>query len=230
MAPQPIPVVGPTSFLGRFGVREILLTFRDKSFLRYCLVTLLFFTVMGQLMSTLSVYAVEWAGLTKVQLGTIYSMNGLMVVFLQFPAVRFTNTMRLTSAMALGSVLYGIGYGMMGFGGGMALLTLAMIIVTTGEIIATPATQQLASNFSTEATRGRYMGIYGLFNSFGWSLGPLVGGILLDSFRGRPMMVWGAIAFLAFSAVLGYLDLRRRLGPARDRNTEGAMARVTTAA
>ena len=230
MAPQPIPVVGPTSFLGRFGVREILQTFRDKSFLQYCLVTLLFFTVMGQLMSTLSVYAVEWAGLTKVQLGTIYSMNGLMVVFLQFPAVRFTNTMRLTSAMALGSVLYGIGYGMMGFGGGMALLTLAMIIVTTGEIIATPATQQLASNFSTEATRGRYMGIYGLFNSFGWSLGPLVGGILLDSFRGRPMMVWGAIAFLAFSAVLGYLDLRRRLGPARDRNTEGAMARVTTAA
>ena len=229
-APQPIPVVGPTSFLGRFGVREILLTFRDKSFLQYCLVTLLFFTVMGQLMSTLSVYAVEWAGLTKVQLGTIYSMNGLMVVFLQFPAVRFTNRMRLTVAMAVGSTLYGIGYGMMGFGGGMALLTVAMVVVTTGEIIATPPSQQLASNFSTESNRGRYMGIYGLFNSFGWSLGPLVGGVLLDAFHGRPMMVWGAIAFLAFAAVAGYLDLSRRLEPARDRNTEGGMVRATTAA
>jgi MFS family permease len=225
----PVPAVGPTSFLARFGVREILQTFRDRSFLRYCLVTLLFFTVMAQLMSTLSVYAVEWAGLTKVQLGTIYSMNGLMVVFLQFPAVRFTNSMRLTTAMALGSALYGIGYGMMGLGSGMGLLTLAMFVVTAGEIVATPPSQQLASNFSTEATRGRYMGIYGLFNSFGWSLGPLVGGVLLDTLPGRPMMVWGAITLLAFLAVLGYLDLRRRLDPSRDRNTEGAVARTVAA-
>jgi MFS family permease len=225
----PVPAVGPTSFLARFGMREILQTFRDRSFLRYCLVTLLFFTVMAQLMSTLSVYAVEWAGLTKVQLGTIYSMNGLMVVFLQFPAVRFTNSMRLTTAMALGSALYGIGYGMMGLGSGMGLLTFAMFVVTAGEIVATPPSQQLASNFSTEATRGRYMGIYGLFNSFGWSLGPLVGGVLLDTLPGRPMMVWGAITLLAFLAVLGYLDLRRRLDPSRDRNTEGAVVRTAAA-
>jgi MFS family permease len=101
--------------------------------------------------------------------------------------------------------------------------------VTAGEIVATPPSQQLASNFSTEATRGRYMGIYGLFNSFGWSLGPLVGGVLLDTLPGRPMMVWGAITLLAFLAVLGYLDLRRRLDPSRDRNTEGAVVRTAAA-
>lgn len=228
-APGPIPAVGPISFMERLGARDIVRTFRDRSFLRYCLTTLLFFTVMAQLMSTLSVYAVEWAGLTKVQLGTIYSMNGLMVVFLQFPAVRFTNSMRLTTALALGSALYGIGYGMMGLGGGMGLLMLSMFVVTSGEIVATPPSQQLASNFSTESTRGRYMGIYGLFNSFGWSLGPLVGGVLLDTLPGRPMMVWGAIALLAFLAVLGYLDLRGRLEPSRDRNTEGALARTAAA-
>jgi MFS family permease len=149
--------------------------------------------------------------------------NPMQVLWINF-------AVQVPIAMALGSALYGIGYGMMGFGGGMALVTFAMIVVTVGEIIATPPSQQLASNFSTESNRGRYMGIYGLFNSFGWSLGPLVGGILLDVFRGRPMMVWGGIAFLAFLSVLGYLDLRRRLDPARDRNTEGALARITTAA
>jgi MFS family permease len=228
-APVNIPAVGPISFMERLGVREILQTFRDRSFLRYCLLTLLFFTVMAQLISTLSVYAVEWAGLTKLQLGTIYSLNGLMVVFLQFPVVRLTSSMRLTTAMAMGSVLYGIGYGMMGLGGGVGLLTFAMLVVTSGEIVATPASQQLASNFSKESTRGRYMGIYGLFNSFGWSLGPLAGGVLLDTLPGRPMFVWGVIALLAFLTALGYWDLRGRLAPSRDRNTEGALARTAAA-
>lgn len=226
---EAIPTMGPASFVQRLGVNEILQTFRDRSFLRYCLATLLFFTVMAQLMSTLSVYAVEWAGLTQVQLGTVYTVNGLMVVFLQFPAVRLIAGLRLTTALALGSALYGIGYGMMGLADGMALVTLSMFVVTCGEIVATPPSQQLAANFSTESNRGRYMGIYGLFNSFGWSLGPLVGGVLLDVFTGRPMMVWGAIALLAFLAVLGYLDLRGRLEPSRDRNTEGAVARTAAA-
>lgn len=224
-----IPTMGPSTFVQRLGVHEILITFRDRSFLRYCLATLLFFTVMAQLMSTLSVYAVEWAGLTKIQLGTVYTVNGLMVVFLQFPAVRLIAGLRLTTALAIGSALYGIGYGMMGMADGMALVTLSMFVVTCGEIVATPPSQQLASNFSTESTRGRYMGIYGLFNSFGWSLGPLVGGVLLDVFVGRPMMVWGAISFLSFLAVLGYLDLRGRLAPSRDRNSEGVVARTAAA-
>ena len=226
---EAIPAMGPASFVQRLGLHEILQTFRDRSFLRYCLATLLFFTVMAQLMSTLSVYAVEWVGLTQVQLGTVYTVNGLMVVFLQFPAVRLISGMRLSTALALGSALYGIGYGMMGLANGMVLVTLSMFIVTCGEIVATPPSQQLASNFSTVSTRGRYMGIYGIFNSFGWSLGPLVGGVLLDVFVGRPMMVWGAIAFLAFVAVLGYLDLRGRLDPARDRNSEGTLARTAAA-
>jgi len=218
----PVAEVGPPTTLGKYRFQDVVETLRDNVFLRYCIVSLILFTVTSQLISTLSVYAVEWAGLSKVDLGFLYALNGLMVVFLQFPAVRLTASMRLTSALALGAALYGIGYGMMGLGSGLAFLSAAMFVTTLGEIVATPPSLNLVANFSGESTRGRYMGIFGLFNSFGWSMGPLVGGVLLDLTRGRPMVLWGTITGIAFLAAAGYLDVRRRIDTATDRNVEAA--------
>ncbi len=234
-APDPAPLqapvaeVGPPTTAGRYRLQDIVETLRDEVFLRYCLVSLVLFTVTAQLISTLSVYAVEWAGLSKIELGLLYALNGLMVVFLQFPAVKLTASMRLTSALALGATLFGIGYGMMGLGSSLALLAAAMFVTTLGEIIATPPSLNLVANFSGEATRGRYMGIFGLFNSFGWSIGPLVGGVLLDLTRGKPMLLWGTITGIAFVAAAGYLDVRRRIDTATDRNVEAAGTRAAMA-
>jgi MFS family permease len=225
----PVPEVGPPTTSGKYRLQDFAEGLRDPVFLRYCLVSLVLFTVMSQLISTLSVYAVEWAGRSKVELGFIYALNGLMVVFIQFPVVQLTASMRLTSALALGAVLYGVGYGMMGLGSSMALLSAAMFVTTLGEVVATPPSLNLVANFSGEATRGRYMGVFGLFNSFGWSIGPLVGGVLLDLTRGKPMVLWGTITAIAFLAAAGYLDVRRRIDTATDRNVEPSGARTAMA-
>ena len=129
---------------------------------------------------------------------------------------------RLTTAMVAGSLLYVLGYWMMGLGSSFALLAAAMFVVTSGEIVASPASMNLVANFSSDDARGRYMGVYGLFNSFGWSVGPLVGGVLLDVAKGQPLLLWGPIAGLMLLAAIGYWDLRRRIDPATDQNKEGA--------
>lgn len=201
-------------------MRDLFRTLADPSFRLFCVVSLLLFTVMAQLISTLSVFAVESGGITKLQLGTLYSLNGLVVVFLQFPTVRATASLRLTTALVAGALLYGIGYGMMGVGTGFALLFTAMFVVSLGEIVATPPSLSLAANFADERSRGRYMGIYGLFNSFGWSIGPLVGGVLLDLNQGRPLVLWGTIAVLAAVASAGFAWLRKVIPPDIDRNLE----------
>jgi MFS family permease len=219
---EEIPAVGPTSPGRGFELSSIGDTLRDRVFLRYCLITFIFFTVMAQLMSTLSVYVVEWTRHTQVELGILYTLNGLMVVFLQFPVVRLLTPFRLTTAMVAGSLLYVVGYGMMGMGSSLALLAVAMFVVTSGEIISSPASMNLVANFSSDQVRGRYMGVYGLFNSFGWSIGPLVGGVLLDVAGGRSLLLWGPIAGLMLLATFGYWDLRRRIDPDTDQNKEGA--------
>lgn len=201
---------------------SIAATLRDGRFLRHCLACLVLFTVLGQLMSTFSVYVVEWCGLSKIELGWIYSINGAMVVLVQFPIVKFLAPYRMTTALIVGSVLFAVGYGMMGLVGSFGGLALAMMVVTLGEVVAVPATMNLSANFATEETRGRYMGVYGLFNSFGWSMGPLVGGALLDASNRVAWIPWGMIALLSLFAALGFWDLRRRLSRAMDREGEPA--------
>ncbi|HYR52348.1 MAG TPA: MFS transporter [Candidatus Dormibacteraeota bacterium] len=218
-----------TAPLAKFGFEELGQALRDGTFVRYCVVSLVLFTVMSQLISTLSVYAVTWVGITKLQLGALYALNGLMVVFLQFPVVRALASYRMTTALVLGSILYGAGYAMMGIGRDFALLALAMFVVTMGEIVTTPASMNLVANFSTTELRGRYMGVYGLFNSFGWSIGPLIGGVLLDLASKRPMLLWGPIGGLAILAAVGFWDLRRRVDRTMDRNFEGAAAETAIA-
>jgi MFS family permease len=215
-----VPAVGPVLPERGFSIAGTMTVLRDRFFLRYCLITLLLFTVMGQLMSTFSVYTVEWAGRTKVQLGALYALNGLMVVLLQFPAVRLFAHMRMTTALIVGCLLYSLGYGMMGWGSAFALLFAGMFVVTLGEIVSMPPSMNLVANFSPDDLRGRYMGVFGIFNSFGWSIGPLVGGVLLDLTAGRPKLLWGAIASLTVFAALGFADLRRRIDPALDTNPE----------
>jgi MFS family permease len=73
------------------------------------------------------------------------------------------------------------------------------------------------------------MGVFGLFNSFGWSIGPLVGGVLLDVATGRPLLVWGAIAGLAFLAAIGFRDLRGRIDLVTDRTAQTPTVRAATA-
>lgn len=222
--PVTIPPVGPVTPGRGISIEGTLRVLRDPLFLRYCLVTLVLFTVMGQLMATFSVYAVEWAGRTKVELGAIYTLNGIMVVLLQFPATKMLAPLRMTSALIVGCLLYSAGYAMMGWGSSFALLLVGMFVVTAGEITCSPASMNLVANFSPEHLRGRYMGVYGIFNSFGWSVGPLVGGVLLDLATGKPQILWGAIASLTVIAAIGYADLRRRIDPALDQSPEGAPA------
>jgi MFS family permease len=208
----------------------VVATLHDARFLRHCVSCLLLFTVLGQLMSTFSVYVVEWCGLSKPQLGWIYSINGLMVVLIQFPIVKLLAPYRVTTGLIVGSVLFSIGYGMMGLVHGFWPLALGMAVVTLGEVTSVPGTMMLSANFATEETRGRYMGVYGLFNSFGWSLAPLVGGALLDASNRVAWIPWSVIALLGLFAALGFWDLRGRLSSAMDRDGESSAAKPAAVA
>ena len=56
------------------------------------------------------------------------------------------------------------------------------------------------------------MGVSGIFHTFGWSIGPLVGGLpLYDSLVSQPIL-WGSIAAIGFVSA-GGLYVARQTGP-----------------
>jgi len=169
------------------------------------------FMVHSQLLAPFSIYAVEMAGISERQLGFLYTLNGLMVVTLQVPVTRLLSGVRLTTQMAAGAVIYASGYTFIGFCSGYSMFLIAVLIVTTAEIVMSPASLTLTANLAPADRKGRYMGIFGFAVSTGWSFGPLYGGLILDAAGYYPIMAWGLISVLAIASGLGYIWLTIRL-------------------
>lgn len=203
------PAVTPNA--ERFKLADLLAVKEDKHLAAHAGFTLLLYLVVAQLVVTLSLYTVTIVGISEAQLGKLYSLNGLLVVCLQIPMTRMLQNVRLTSQLAAGSLLYFIGYSMFGYLVGYHYFMLAVAIVTVGEVMISPPGMTLTSRLAPPGKLGRYMGIRGFCETAGWSLGPLWGGYLLDSFGGNSVMAWFMIASLAVIACGGFWLLGRRL-------------------
>ena len=114
----------------------------------------------------------------------------------------------MTRALLAGSLLYSGGYLLVGFVPDFGLLALAMIIITFGEMIVQPAGLTLASRLAPEDQRGRFLGVFGMFNHLGWSIGPYLGGMSLHAFSERPWVTWVIVSGLALVAGIGFFALR----------------------
>jgi MFS family permease len=192
------------------GFRSILPPAGDRAFLLFTMVSLLLFIVMGQMASTLSIFAVDKVGFSTSQYGLLLTLNGLIVILFQYPMTLALRRLEKFRALILGSLLYVFGYLSFGWITQFGWALGAMAIITTGEIIHSPVTLSVIGELAPQDQRGRYMGFFGLSETLGISAGPLVGGLLLDAFPADMRLVWAPIASIALIAALGYYLWARR--------------------
>jgi len=194
----------------RVGVRSILPPAGDRAFLVFTMVSLLLFIVMGQMASTLSIFAVDRVGFSTAQYGLLLTLNGLIVILFQYPVTLALKRVAKFRALIVGSLLYALGYLSFGWITQFGWALGAMAIITAGEIIHSPVTLSVIGELSPQDQRGRYMGLFGLSETIGMSMGPLVGGLLLDAFPSDMRLVWAPIASIALIAAIGYYWWARR--------------------
>lgn len=186
-------------------------------FLLFCIFSIFLFLVMAQMSSAYSVYSDDVVGVSLTEVGYLYAINGIMVVCLQIPVSRYIARYRMTSVISVGAVLYAVGYFSVAFAHDFTGLAIAMVVITTGEIVTSPSSMNLVANLSPDEERGRFMGIFGLFSNSGWSLGPLIGGLLFDNFKSQPVLLWGGVASFALFSAVGFYSLRGLLEERFDR-------------
>jgi MFS family permease len=199
-----------------FSLKDITSVRRDRTFLYFCITSFILWILISQMSSTYSVFAKSTVGLAETQIGYLYSINGAMVAILQIPIARLLSTRKMTRTLIMGSLLYVVGYFIAGLAGGFILLAICMITITLGELVVSPTSMNMVANLSPEKERGRYMGVFSFFTATGWSLGPAVGGLLLDSIA-EPIILWSAISTIGLVSAVGYAMLGRKLPPEADR-------------
>ena len=188
----------------RISFRSMIPTADDRAFLVFVGLSLLLFIVMGQMISTLSIFTVDRVGFSIAQYGLLLTLNGLIVIFFQYPVTLALKRVAKFRALVLGSLLYAVGYLSLGWITQFEWALVAMAIITAGEIIHSPVTLSVIGELSPQDQRGRYMGLFGLGQTVGIAIGPLLGGILLDAFPSDLRFVWAPIALIALIAAVGY--------------------------
>jgi len=194
---------------GQFSLRRVFDVARDLRFLIFCGWSVLLFVVMGQFASTLAVFSTQVVGIAEAQLGILFTINGIAVVLFQWPAARLSNRIGVRWGLVLGCLLYALGYFSVSFASAFPFLIGSMVIITLGEVTFSPTSMAAVANMAPADRIGRYMGLFGLTEALGWSLGPFVGGVLFDALDTSPAALWGIIAAIGMVAAAGFAATTR---------------------
>jgi MFS family permease len=211
------------------GYRDVL---RDGTYVLFIGACILMTIVYMQLYTTLGVYMRDTHGFSEQAYGYLMSMNATAVVLFQIPIAHRVTRYRPMMMMALGTLLYAVGFGMYGLFSSYALFALAMLIITVGEMVIMPTAQALVAKIAPEDMRGRYMAVFGFSWMIPQATGPLLAGLIMDN--ADPRWVWYAATLVGVIAAASFVLLNRRVErsvePASRATVDGdPHAQVTTA-
>ena len=221
--PEKAPGTQQESMMATFrGYFQVL---RDTVFVLFIGVSILMVLVYMNINTTLGVYLRDSHGIPESGYGFILSLNALMVVLFQFTITRRIEDKPPLTMMALGTLLYAIGFGMYGFVSTYSLFVLAMVIITIGEMIVAPVSQAIVAQFAPEDMRGRYMAIFGFSWGIPFAIGPLLAGLIMDN--GDPHWLWYIAGIIGFIAVAGYILLQRKIRLDQPKSVSAGLSKAT---
>jgi MFS family permease len=186
------------------NLRSTLAVAKDRSFLFFVIVSILLVLSIGHLGTTLSVFTVDRLGFTTAQYGLLLTLNGLIVVVLQYPVTRIVERFTKAKGLIIGSLFYVAGYSLLGWIAGFNWAILVIILITAGEVTLTPISSAVVAESAPTDKRGRYMGFFTLGQTVGFALSPLFGGVLLDNFPTESRLLWGIIGSVGIVSAVGF--------------------------
>ncbi|MGE0399856.1 MAG: MFS transporter [Kofleriaceae bacterium] len=183
---------------------------RDRTIRLLLLATFFAALLQTQMYATFSIFMTDELSLTKANVGVIYALNGGAVLLLQLPALALIRRVGVEIALPYSAIVTTIGYALIGAATGMAGCALAMLVITMGEVVLSPAHQTATAEIADPAQRGRTYGVIGFAQMLGVALAPLTGGVLLDAIGDHHGAMWLTIATLGLAQTLYLFAFVRR--------------------
>jgi predicted MFS family arabinose efflux permease len=184
---RPAPSVRPGSGTGPWS------TFTDRRLLYFLAALVPVLVVFFQHEAAMSLYFVRDLGQPESSFGLLFTINTILIIFLEVPLNLRMAGWPYRTTLALGAFLVGAGFGEMAFSTGFWSVAATVVIWTFGEMVLLPASAGYAADIAPADRRGAYMGLYTMSFSAAFALGPWLGTTTLD--RHGPAVVWGG-AFL----------------------------------
>ena len=163
--------------------------FRNRKFIYFMLALIPVLIIFFQHIGAMPLFFVEELGLSKSTFGFLMATNTVLIILIEVPLNDSMRLWKSWKALALGSFLAALGFGMMAFITQTPLLILSITIWTFGEMIVFPTAGDYVARISPENRRGEYMGYFQMAFSFSFMVGPLVGNRVFETLGSFPLWI-----------------------------------------
>ncbi|MEV5981318.1 MFS transporter [Streptomyces sp. NPDC052114] len=172
---------------------------RDRRFTLVVLALFLIALVESQYLSALPLDLRD-RGVPTAVYTALVALNGLLVIVGELPLTRHVQHWPMRVSIAGGIALIGVGIGLYGVHAGAALLVVATVVWTLGEMVAAPSTLAYPALTAPEGARGRYIAALSASQSVGYAAGPALGALLFQGLGAAVWPLFAAVGLLAAAA------------------------------
>ncbi|MGY4771501.1 MFS transporter [Kribbella sp. CWNU-51] len=203
-----VPGVRRTSSPAGAGLWRVLL--RDRTVLVLLATIVVVDTVYRQVFATMPLLLRD-ASSPAVAYGVLIGLSSVVIVCCEAPLAVRLRGHRSTRVIAVGFALVGVGLAVLGIWPALVGATLAIVVITAGEMLYKPTATAHVADAAPAGMVGRYSSLYAAASISGMFLAPALGGAAYEHTPGLLFPVAAALA-LAAGAVLVISPAGERAG------------------
>ncbi len=182
--------------------------YRDSHYLLFIAAMVLFGFAFVQYFSTVPIYYSEFHSLSEFQIGLLLALNGFFIFVFEMPLIKYMESRSWSkiSGIIIGLALTAISFLILNLISWIGVLTIGMLLMTIGEMIAFPFSNAFAMDRAKRGNQGEYMALY----SISFSLAHVFGhnsGMRSVAYFGYEI-TWYSITVICFLGILLLLLLK----------------------
>ena len=166
--------------------------------------------VFAQLTSSFTLFLGTVYHFDMHALSLIFIINCVMIGVLQMFVINRIKHLSQSFIMLLAPLFMGIGFAILLFKPSIVTVVICMVLVTIGEMLFMPVSQNLVYQKAQEHLKGYYMGVYQACYEIAVIISPMIGTITLK-IDGSGKILWLSILFISALPVCGYFYFRKRI-------------------
>lgn len=166
--------------------------------------------VFCQLTSSFSLFLNSVYKFNMHDLSMLFIINCIMIGTMQMFVINFIKRFSQAFIMLLAPVFMGLGFVLLLIQVNIVTMASCMVLVTIGEMLFMPVSQNLVYQRAAEHLKGYYMGIYQACYAIAVIVSPLLGTMLLH-INNSGTVLWLFILFISALPVFGYFYFRNRV-------------------
>jgi len=194
------------------GIEEVIISlYKDKPYWIFLGAVFLMGFVFLQLFTTMPLYYRDIHKLTEVEIGSIMAMNGFLIFLFEMPLIHYIEK-KLIDRLKIISwslVLFSLSYLVLNITSWVGILIIGMLLITLGEMLAFPFTNNFAMNRASKGKEGRYLALYTMAFSLAHIFSAKTGMEVIDRFGFAAN--WFLMGSLGVLAVILMVWLQRTL-------------------